>query len=781
MCGKVLVVDDERAVAKTICETLRAAGYETDMAQDVDGANKLLAETSYDVVLTDIVLPRVSGNALLRSIKQTSPDVQVIVMSGAPTAETASEALRAGAIDYLFKPIDKQTLLKSIGEAARVKRLEDEKAALEAQNQRYQQLLEELVEERTKELAESEARYRQLVENLYEGILVLDDKCRMTFVNPHMAEILGEPREKLLRTPIGDFLDDATRAFFSLHVEQWKNGGRDGVDLELQRRDGTRVYTRFEVSPTFNGNGDFLGMTAAVADLTARHEAEREKLYLATALEQVAETIFITDSEGVIQYANPAFEQISGYTREEAIGKTPAIVRSGQHDDTFYQSLWDTIKSGESWFGHFTNMRKNGTLYEEEASITPVIDESGEVCRFIAVKRDVTDKMLAERRLRQAQKMEALGALAGGIAHDFNNLLAAIMGYGEIARGELPEDSSLKADLDQILAAGERARQLVRQILLFSHQAEEERKPVNIHLIAGEVLKFLCPTLPATISIRSCIDKEAGRVSADPTQLHQVLMNLCTNAYQAMKDTGGTLEVGLAPCTIDFEDEQSRLGLPEGQYVHLWVSDTGPGIPIALQERVFEPFFTTKGPNEGTGMGLAIVHGIASSCGGTVTVQSEPGKGARFDVYFPRLIEESSCRSQPETGARGGTECILLVDDEVSLCRMVERALKKLGYEVDAVTDGIAALNLFLADPNRFDIIITDHLMPRMTGLQLAESVRMVRPEMPLILMTGSIETVDADTAHAHGFSAFVPKPANLKTVARTVREILDTATAATP
>lgn len=780
MYAKVLVVDDERAVAKAISEMLRAAGYEAEMAEDVESANKLLAETPYDVVLTDIVLPRVSGNELLRSIKQTSPDVQVIVMSGAPTAETASEALRAGAIDYLFKPIDKQTLLKSIGEAARVKRLEDEKAALEKQNERYRQLLEELVEERTNELAESEARYRQLVENLHEGILVLDDKCRMTFVNPHMAEILGEPCERLLRTPIDEFLDEASKTFFGLQFEHWKNGGRAGVDLELLRRDGTRVYTRFEVSPAIDANGDFLGMTAAVADLTARREAEREKMYLATALEQVAETILITDSEGVIQYANPAFEQISGYTREEAIGKTPAIVRSGKHDDTFYKSMWDTIKSGESWFGHFINMRKNGTLYEEEASITPVVEETGEVRRFIAVKRDVTDKMLAERRLRQAQKMEAIGALAGGIAHDFNNLLAAIMGYGEIASSELPEDSPLKADLDQILAAGERAKQLVRQILLFCHQADEEQKPVNIHLIVGEVMKLLRPTLPATITIRSCIDKEAGMVCADPTQLHQVIMNLCTNAYHAMKDAGGTLEVGLAPYTVDFEDEQSRLGLPEGHYVRLWVSDTGPGIPTALQERIFEPFFTTKGPDEGTGMGLAIVHGIASSHGGTVTVQSEPGKGAQFDVYFPRLVQESSNCDKPETGARGGTERILLVDDEVSLCHMVERALKKLGYEVDAVTDSIAALNLFLADPNRFDIIITDHLMPRMTGLQLAESVRMVRSEMPLILLTGSIETVDAGTARAHGFSAFVPKPANLKTIARTVREILDGAFTAT-
>lgn len=779
MCAKVLVVDDERGVRRSICEILREAGYEAGMAADADDATQLLAESLFDVVLTDIMLPGLSGNDLLRIIKKSSPDVQVIVISGEPTAETAAEALRAGAIDFLFKPIDKGTLLKSVAEAVRVKKLEDERRSLKEQNRLYQHHIEDLVEERTRKLQESEARFRELVENLHEGIWILDAQGSTTFVNPRMADLLGDTPARLLRVPIDEFLDEAGKACFHLHFQEWKRGGRDGADIDLLRKDGRYVYTRFEVSPTFDTQGKFMGVTAAVADLTERREAERERRYLAMALEQVAETILITDPEGLIQYVNPAFEHLTGYSREEVLGKTPAIVRSGKHDETFYESLWKTIKDGQTWSGHIVNMRKNGTFYEEETSISPVFDDAGQISRFIAVKRDVTEKLQTERRIRQAQKMEALGALAGGIAHDFNNLLAAIMGYGEIASSELPEDSPLKSDLGQILAAGERAKQLVRQILLFCHQADEERRPVEVHLIFGEAMKLLRPSLPATIAIRSCIDKQAGMVMADPTQIHQVIMNLCTNAYQAMKDAGGTLEVGLAPCVIEFEDDQSRLGLPEGRYVRLWISDTGPGIPATLQERIFEPFFTTKGPSEGTGMGLATVHGIVSAHGGTITVLSESGNGARFDVYFPCLLKNSASDGKQECGVRGGTECILLIEDEAALCRMVERALKKLGYRVHAVSDSIMALNLFLAEPGQFDIIITDHMMPRMTGLQLAESIRVVRPNMPMILLTGSIEAVDAETAHAHGFAAFVPKPANLNTVARTVRDVLDAAVVA--
>jgi len=414
-------------------------------------------------------------------------------------------------------------------------------------------------------------------------------------------------------------------------------------------------------------------------DATERERAAREARRLSMAVEHAGEAIIITDAHGVIEYVNPAFERTTGYPSGEVVGRTPRILKSGKHDPAFYRQLWRTISQGLTWTGRFTNRRKDGSLYEEDATITAVMDDQGQVAHYVAVKRDVTQQVVLEKRLRHAQKMEAIGTLAGGIAHDFNNVLAAIIGYSQMASDELPEDSPLQADLGRVLAAADRARSLVRQILTFSRRGEEERQPLRLHTVVREVLKLLRSVLPATIEVREDIDRDCPPVLADPTQMHQVVMNLCTNAYQAMRDQGGVLTVALDCSDVDSAMAAQRPGLREGTYARLWVTDTGCGMDEATLARIFEPFFSTKGSEGGTGLGLATTHGIVSAHGGVVSVYSEVGKGSTFHVYLPCIEAGKPAEETAAQPIRGGNERILIVDDEESLARLLPGVSPLLG------------------------------------------------------------------------------------------------------
>ncbi|NIA15878.1 MAG: response regulator [Nitrospiraceae bacterium] len=502
--------------------------------------------------------------------------------------------------------------------------------------------------------------------------------------------------------------------------------------------------------------------------------AEAELRRLAVAIDQAAEIIIVTDPEGAIQYANPAFEQVTGFSREEVEGQNPHILKSGKQDRAFYEELWNTISNGEVWSGHFTNMKKDGSLYEEDATISPVRDGSGRIINYVAVKRDVTEQATFERRLRQAQKLEALGTLAGGIAHDFNNLLAAIIGYGEMAAERLAGGSPEQRDLDQALSAAHRAKNLVRQILTFSQQREQERQPVHLHLIVGEALELLRPSLPTTIEIQCTLDKNCGPVNADPTQMHQIIMNLCTNAYHAMKETGGVLSVGLALVKADGDLVDLRPSLPEGVYAKLTVKDAGHGMDGETTERIFDPFFTTKDEGEGAGLGLSTVHGIVKACGGTIAVDSEPGRGTTFDVYLP-CAETATKEEKIDDGPiQGGTERVLVVDDEETLAELIGRQLQVLGYDVTVRTSSVEALQDVCARPHHFDLIIIDDIMPKMTGRQLIREGRRFRKDIPVISISGADEETSSEEAEKSGIRMFLKKPFSHRVLASAVRNVLN-------
>jgi signal transduction histidine kinase len=388
--------------------------------------------------------------------------------------------------------------------------------------------------------------------------------------------------------------------------------------------------------------------------------------------------------------------------------------------------------------------------------------------------RYALERKRLERQLRQSQKMEAIGRLAGGIAHDFNNILAAIIGFTEIAADKISPDSKAQGNLKRILEAGIRGRELIKQILAFSRQSEQEKKPSQLSRIVDETLRLLRASLPSTIHIEWNVASESGLVLADASQMQQVVMNLCTNAAHAMRERGGIISIDLCDFSFSTSAEAPRGGLAPGVYLQLSVNDSGEGMPGDIVDRIFDPFFTTKKLGEGTGLGLSVVLGIIESHGGAITVRSEPGRGSTFAVYLPRIMEARAEVPVGEERVPTGKERILFIDDEEALAEMGKEILADLGYEVISRTSSRDALELVKADPRCFDLVITDQTMPELTGVGLAKEILAIRADMPIIMCTGFSHLVDAGKARAAGIKAFAMKPLTKREIAKTIRRALD-------
>lgn len=400
-------------------------------------------------------------------------------------------------------------------------------------------------------------------------------------------------------------------------------------------------------------------------------------------------------------------------------------------------------------------------------------NESPATLNFV---RDITEQVKFEQNLHRTQKMESIGTLAGGIAHDFNNILAAIIGYTELARESLPQQNPVSSHLEKVLSAGNRAKELVKQILTFSSQAPHKLEPVEIHLVVLEALKLLRSTIPSTIEIRQDIDTDSGLVLSDSTQIHQIVMNLCTNAYHAMRKNGGILAVSLKKRFIGKDDfKTSGSYLQPGFYIELVVSDTGAGMRSSLVDHIFDPYFTTKKKGEGTGLGLSVVHGIVQNYGGHISVYSEYGKGSTFHIYLPAVTADAPGQNfTTDSVCPMGNEKVLVVDDEEILTEMMEQMLTSLGYGVTAITDSNQAFQTFKDNPSWFDVIITDMTMPNLDGSELIKKVKEIRKDIPILLCTGFSELIDGEKAEALGVQKFLMKPVVRMQLATAIRDVLD-------
>ncbi|OIN98322.1 MAG: hypothetical protein AUJ49_13515 [Desulfovibrionaceae bacterium CG1_02_65_16] len=619
---------------------------------------------------------------------------------------------------------------------------------------------------------------RDYAESLIEGanamIVGLDTRGRVTVFNAAAETITGYSRSEMLGRPWhAAMLPGPTAASAAARYEDFM-AGRAALPRQheglLRARDGRLRHLSWQNS-LFKHDGAVTGTISYGIDITGHKQAAAELRRLHLAIEQAAEGVLIADEAGTVLYANPALERMTGLPRAEAQNR-PRSVYDLRLDVINHHSSSCAGEGQEgAWRGTCLFAKSESAPAEVEFTVSAMRSRTDTHLTFVAVCRDVTEKRQLEHQLWQAQKMEALGTLAGGIAHDFNNLLASIMGFTELALDDLPEGSRGRGCLDRVLGASLRARELVRQILSFSRRSEHKPKLLRADAVVAEALALIEASLAKNIEIDSALAAGAS-ILADPSQIHQIVMNLCTNAAQAMRGEGGRLTVrtGSGPLSAELA---ARHRLPPGDYLSLVVEDQGQGVPPELLSRIFDPFFTTKAPGEGTGLGLAVVHGIVTSLGGAVWAESKPERGARFQLVLPTHAGVEENAAIAASGDLRGRERILLVDDEPDLLELGRQTLAPLGYRVATERSPEAALSRLLNDPDAFDLVITDMNMPRLTGLQLAEGLRPIRPDLPIVLISGFSRVVPPDRLELLGAVRVLPKPFSTGELALAVRQAL--------
>mgnify|MGYP006291672951 FL=1 len=593
-------------------------------------------------------------------------------------------------------------------------------------------------------------------------------------------------------------LDVPLDSYFTALVDSAPAEEREALLASVRKAVETASPWHYEgrfVKPTgetrwFTGNavphrdGEALVFDGVIMDTTdfkvAQEESLQRRQFLESVLYHAPDAIVTLDAGHNVIDWNPGAVQMFGYTPEEAFGRQ--LDELVAPHDALQEAGAKTrqVLSGKRVEAFETvRHRKDGTPVHVIAAGSPIMVE-GRLKGVVAIYTDITKQKAIEgerkdyeARIQQMQKMEAIGMLAGGIAHDFNNILSAVIGYAELALIDTAEDPRVNTNIRQIHTAGMRARDLVKQILVFSRQGEKELKPLQIGVLIKEALKMLRSSLPSTIEIVSHIDAAVANVMADPIQIHQIVMNLCTNAAQAMEESGGRLTVDLTQVTLNEKDVRLHPGLEPGGYARLRVEDTGAGIPGDILDKIYDPYFTTKEKGKGTGLGLAVVHGIVKSYGGDIGVDTAPGKGATFDIHLP-TIQAAAAPAARQTRLPQGTERILLVDDEAFIVDFGRQCLERLGYRVDGCTSSAEALERIRRAPQHYDLVITDMTMPQMTGDQLASEILRLRPDLPVILCTGYSSRLDGRQAETMGISALLMKPINLEDLATNVRRVLD-------
>ena len=689
---RVLIVDDREENRQLLNTLLKNNGYEVESACHGAEALNKARQNPPQLIISDLLMPRMDGYTLLRQCKADDQLKQVpfIVYTATYTDPKDQQlALNLGADAFVLKPAEpadfiariNQVMAAASGKKAAVQtpvsdaptripiatpeeeesrnlrlysevlihKLEDKMEELDKANRELQRDVAEH-KQMQKRLMESERKARAIFDLSVgfiglltpDGTVVEANRSALDFAGVQLTDVLGKP---LWETPWWDHSTDEQERIRAA-VRTATSGELVRFETTHRATDGTIHTIDFSIKPLKDEAGRVVLLIPQGRDITDRKRAEDAHARLATAVEQAAEAIIITDTNGEILYVNPAFEKTAGYTRQEAVGKNPRILKSGKHDDAFYRQMWESLVQGRVWSGRIINKKKNGALYEEEMTISPIRDSAGKVINYVAVNRDVTQEVALEEQLRQAQKMESIGQLAGGVAHDFNNILVVIQGNASLLL-EAKNLSEADADLaKQIINAAERAAGLTRQLLVFGRKQVMQPDHLNLNQVAGNMTKMLQRILGEDVALRSDYSPTLPVVFADAGMIEQVLLNLAVNARDAMPD-GGRLMIATASKTIGQEYAQQNPAAVPGQYVCLNVTDTGCGIAPGNLSRIFEPFFTTKGVGKGTGLGLATVYAIVKQHRGWIEVDSQVNKGTTFCIYLPAAKDVVRNKKQP--------------------------------------------------------------------------------------------------------------------------------------
>ncbi len=742
---KILIAEDNAFSRTLLKKTLTKAGYDVIAVENGPAAWEVLQQDEIPkLALIDWMMPGMSGVELCQKIREMDCafPIYVILLTAKTAKEDVLEGFAAGADDFIKKPFDSGELLARIQVGRR--------------------------------LIEQHALLHCLIDAIPDPIYFKDNRGLYLGCNKAHEAFVGKNEGDIISQTDSAFL--AEEEAQAAHMEDLRVLASGEVMEEegwVKGADGQEVYHSTLKTPYLESAAGSTGMIAISRDLTKRIEMEQEVKRLAVAVEQSTESIMITDVDGVILYVNSAFETITGYTPDEVLDQTPDIFRSEKHDDEFYQTLLETISAGSKWAGHITSCKKDGKLFDVEAIIYPIHDDSGKIINYVAISRDVTQEMAIEKQMRQTQKMNAIGELAGGVSHDFNNILTAILGYVALCMNTVEEDSKVHGYLKEVVKAGDRAAKLVRQILTFSRQEEQEFHSVALQPLIEDSLSMMKTAIKPNITLEIDVDEQCGSVLGDPTQIQQVMVNLCTNAVHALGKEEGSLHVVLKQVELlGKKHGEQVVDLDPGLYACLTVSDSGYGMSAETQERIFEPYYTTKKKGEGTGFGLSIVHGIVRKHRGHITVESELGEGTTFNIYLPLLIETEEEKKQAmDLSIPEGFGHILFVDDDEAVLSMGREVLESFGYTVSTEANGMRALELFRQDTEGFDALVSDYSMPEMNGHELIGECLRLRPGLPAILCSGYMEKVEGENLSELGHTAFVPKPLDWRELSRIIQQ----------
>jgi PAS domain S-box-containing protein len=648
---------------------------------------------------------------------------------------------------------------------------------------------------RTEEvLRASEERLKIISENMSDTVWLMDMNFKTTYVSPSVTRKLGYTFEEYQELTLEKNFSPASMKIVSQVLEEELTTERLAqkdlkiertLELEICRKDGSRFWNEITMTLIRDLDGNPIGFVGVGRDITERKRVveelrESEEKYR-LLVQHAPAGIYEYDIEKArFISVNEVMCEYTGYTREEFMALDPFELLAEESKKQFLQLIEEVFSGNQNPEPvEYKIKGKNNREFWVFVNAR-FFFENGKPKRATAVAHDITalrraeeEKKQLEAKLRRAQKLESIGTLAGGIAHDFNNILSSVIGFTELSLDEVENETVLKENLQEVYAAGIRAKDLVRQILTFARQSDEELKPIHIDTIAKEVIKFIRSSIPTTIEIEHHIESHSP-IMGNSTQVHQILMNLCTNAAYAMQDRGGILELTLKDVVIDGASTPNNSGLKPGSYIEIKVSDTGTGIPAEIIDSIFTPYFTTKPPGEGTGMGLSMVHGIVESYAGRITVESEMEKGSIFKIYLPICKQKAKNHQYESRESPSGNERILYIDDEIPIVKMGGQFLERLGYSVTTRTSSVEALELFRSKLNDFDLVITDRTMPNITGDKLAIELMKIRPDIPIILCTGyGIQTPDVSNI---GIKAIAYKPIVMTDLAKTVRDVLDAA-----